>query len=78
MHLHVWDCGGCKSTLIKKQRYTENYHLRNYFQIILLCWQCVGPDRFKMNNVINFGGKYIFKDDKMPSKYNAVCEKMIE
>lgn len=31
-----------------------------------------------MNRVINFGGKYIFTDDKAPSKYNTLCEKMIQ
>lgn len=41
-------------------------------------WKSVGPSRFKVNNVINFSGKYIYLNDKTSSKYNLICGKLIK
>lgn len=48
-----------------------------HFQCFAVYCKIIGPDRYIVNNVICFGGKYIYKDDKEPTKYNAMCEKMI-
>lgn len=52
--------------------------LETIFQIITLYWTVIGPKRFNMNSALNFGGKYIYRDDKRPSKYNTVCQKMVD
>lgn len=39
-------------------------------------WKAVGPMRFKMNNIINFGGKYIYTNGLKASKYRTMCDKM--
>lgn len=38
-------------------------------------WKTVGPHRFKLNNLLNFGGKFIYLDNKNLTKYNQICEK---
>lgn len=57
--------------------------LKNILRIFILQTltvyvEVIGRNRFKVNNVINFGGNYIYKDDKEPTKYNALCERMIK
>lgn len=47
------------------------------FQSYTIYFKAIGKDCFKVNNVVNFGGKYIYKDDKKTSKYNTLCEKMV-
>lgn len=37
----------------------------------------MSSDRFRVNNIVNFGQKYIYQDDNKPSNYNTLCEKMI-
>lgn len=45
---------------------------------MLVCyWKCINADRVKVNNLMNFGRRYIYEDDAAPSKYNTLCEKMI-
>lgn len=37
----------------------------------------IGSDKYIVNNSMNFGGKYIFRDDEQPSSYNNLCDKFI-
>lgn len=37
----------------------------------------MSSDRFKVNNIINFGGKHIYRDDRQPSQYHTFSEDMI-
>lgn len=39
-------------------------------------FMCIGPKRFKLNNLLTLCGKYIFEDDAKPSKYRTMCDKM--
>lgn len=41
-------------------------------------WNAIGPHRYRLNNLANFGGKYIYKDEKDATKYRNVCEKHIK
>lgn len=47
------------------------------FQVNTIYYKSIGPDRFKTNQLVNYAGKYLYKDDKEPSKYNEHCEKMV-
>lgn len=38
-------------------------------------WKAIGPHRFKLNNLINFGGKYIYSDGEQSMEYIAVCDR---
>lgn len=41
-------------------------------------WKAVGPHRFKQNNVVLFGGKYIYNNGIESKKYQFICEKLID
>lgn len=34
-------------------------------------------DRFKVHNIINFGGKYLYANDKGTSQYHTICDKFV-
>lgn len=40
-------------------------------------WKIIGPHRFKLNNLMNIGGKFIYLDNKNPTQYNRICEKNV-
>lgn len=40
--------------------------------------KAINSRRFEVNNILTFGHKYIYTDDKRPSKYNMMCEEMIK
>lgn len=42
-----------------------------------LYWKSLNEDRFKLNNIVNYGRRYIYEDDATPSKYHSLCEAMI-
>lgn len=48
------------------------------FQCLIVQIQTLGPGRFKLNNLMNVGGKYIYMDEDYTSKYNVVREKLIK
>lgn len=41
-------------------------------------WESVGPNRFKMNNIISFSGKYIYTDDITSEKRMAINTKNVD
>lgn len=41
-------------------------------------YMMVGPMRFNMSAVINFGGKYIYQDNHMDTKYNRICSNQMD
>lgn len=40
-------------------------------------WKVVGSHRFKLNNLVNFSGKYIYPDNRQLTEYNVLCEKYV-
>lgn len=40
-------------------------------------WKSVGPCRFKINSLLNFGGNFLYFNDKKSSNYTALCEESI-
>lgn len=47
-------------------------------QLFRIYWKSIGHERFELNNISKFSGKYIFTNDKQPSTYNTLCEQMIQ
>lgn len=47
------------------------------FQILALYVKLIGPGRFMVNNVLNFGGRYVYVDDERPPDYNKLCDKLV-
>lgn len=39
--------------------------------------QTLGPDKYKINRILNFGGRYIYMDDDQTPQLRLVREKMI-
>lgn len=48
-----------------------------FFKVLTVYWKTMSSARFKVNNILNFGGKYIYTNDAKPSKYNTLCEEML-
>lgn len=46
-------------------------------QILTVYWKTMSADRFKVNNIINFGQKYIYDDTNPNSEYHTLCQEMI-
>lgn len=44
----------------------------------MMFWTCVGPQRFKVNNIITFSGKYIYTDDNTSVQRNILTTKHID
>lgn len=40
-------------------------------------WKNVGPQRFKINSLAIFSGKFIYLDSKESSEYNRICERNV-
>lgn len=49
-----------------------------FFQILAVYVRLFGPARYKVNNIVNFSGKYIHVDDERPPHYRKLCEKFVE
>lgn len=45
--------------------------------MFMMFWNGVGPKRFKFNNILSFGGKYIYKNHEVRTKHDTLCEKMV-
>lgn len=77
MHLYGWNCniGMVYSYGLK---FIDQIYLVIILQVFTVYWKTIGPNRFKLNNVLNFGGRYIYTDDMQPSKYKTLCDKMVE
>lgn len=41
-------------------------------------WKAVGPQRFKFNSLVNFGGRHIYIDDTKSTEYNKICENNVK
>lgn len=41
-------------------------------------WMAIGPHRFKMNNLFNFGGKFIYLEGEQSPKYKAACVESVQ
>lgn len=48
------------------------------FQILTIYGESIGPNRFAINNILNFSGRNIYTDDTNPSEYNTLCEQLIK
>ena len=44
----------------------------------MMYFKVIGPQRFKMNNIITFTGKYIYTDDNTSVQRNQIIEKRID
>lgn len=45
---------------------------------MVLYWKAIGPNRYKVNSLINFGGRYIYLDDENSSKYSLVQKENVK
>lgn len=41
-------------------------------------WKAVGPHRFKLNNLFNVGGKYIYLEENQSPMQKAVCAESVQ
>lgn len=48
------------------------------FQCLVVQIQTLGPKRYQINNLLNFGGKYVYVDDDQTAKYNVAREHLID
>lgn len=53
------------------------FGINEFFSVLLYTGKQSDRTVIYVNNAINFGGKYIYNDDNLRTKYNAMCEKMI-
>lgn len=37
----------------------------------------IGSDKYLVNNLMNFGGRYIYRDDEQPPSYVTLCDQFI-
>lgn len=44
---------------------------------MVIYWTAIGSQRFKLNSLVNFSGKFIYIDDNASTKYNKICEKSV-
>lgn len=78
MYLSNWN--GCIGEFSKAQKSSTKYliDLLIILQDLIMYWNAVGPHRYGLNNLANFGGRFIYMDNKHPTAYNNVCERYIK